>query len=245
MKETFQNKEGSQAAFDAQVRSMLSGASVPAPAPREGLFAPATATVGAWGKLGIAVALGVVLWGGLQFVEGDQVNSVQPQASPEQTAHPQVATDQGDIEEAVVTKFNGGEAPNSLDGSAHAEVEIGPEESAPDVQVTSLEKTIETAVSPSSSEISGATPLSSAPPLQTEMVSGKEVEVEAVEMSNPLETTEEAFDSEAETGSKEASPTDVQVPEAISNPEKGEEEEEGPKQPTLTLPLTLPSGGGH
>ena len=63
MKETFQNKEGSQAAFDAQVRSMLSGASVSAPAPSEGLFAPATANVSAWGKLGIAVALGVVIWG--------------------------------------------------------------------------------------------------------------------------------------------------------------------------------------
>lgn len=243
MKETFQNKEGIQAAFDAQVRSMLSGASVPAPAPREGLFAPATVTLGAWSKLGIAVAVGVVLWGGLQFVEGDQVHSVQPEASPEQTAQPQVAPDRGGVEEAEGTEFDGGKAPNSLEGSAHSKAEIGPEESAPDVQGSSLEKTIETAASTSASEISGATPLSSAPPLQTEMVSDQEVE--ALEMSIPLETREEAFDSEAETGLKEASPTDVQTPEAISNPKKGEEEEEGAKQPTLTLPLTLPSGGGH
>ena len=243
MKETFQNKEGSQAAFDAQVSSMLSGASVSAPAPSEGLFAPATANVSAWGKLGIAVALGVVMWGGLQFVEGDQVNSVQPQASPEQKAQPQVASDQGGIEAVGLTEFDGGEVPNSLEGSAHSEVEFGPEETAPALQVSSLEKTVETAVLPNPSEISGATPLSSAPPLQTERTSDREVE--ALEMSIPLETTEEAFDSEVESGPKEASPMDVQAPETISNPKKGEVEEEGAKQPTLTLPLTLPSGGGH
>ena len=243
MKETFQNKEGSQAAFDAQVRSMLSGASVPAPAPREGLFAPATATVGAWGKLGIAVALSVVLWAGLKLVEGNQVHSVQPQASPEQTALPQVAPDEVGIEEAAVTEFDGDEAPNSLEGSARSEVEPAPEESAPDVQVSSLEKTVETAVSPSPSEISGGTPLSSAPPLQAEMVSDQEVA--AVEVPISVETKEEAFDSEGETSLEEASPTDVQVPETISNSKKDEEEEEGAKQPTLTLPLTLPSGGDH
>lgn len=210
-------KDAQDAAFDARCRSALEGRAVDAPAPAESLFAAAEPTGNKAARLAVmALAFaGVAAWG--------VYRSDVPAPA---------------IEEGPVTEV---EAPQEVTGTSPAE--SGPAQSeavmpeavasssAPETEAAELEVT----PGPAESNAPAAMPV-----VEPEVAPAEVVHVSAAPVSEPeapLETTDPVSPQDVPAES-----TDIEEP-ASNDPVPAPSE--APKNtPTLTLPLTLPSGGG-
>ena len=213
-------KDAQDAAFDARCREVLEGRSVDAPAPSESLFATAKPA----GNNAIRIAVlalvfaGVAAWGGYR--------SDAPAPSSEQAPALEIEAPSGitDVSTPDATPVELKPAASEATALPPAP-EVGSE---PVVSSSPSGLSNEPGVMPSAERLGrGASEASNAQPNAT---SEPKVTREAIE-DVPVNSVE--------------MPMDIQE---VSEPHSPEEQEapgeEAKKAPTLTLPLTLPSGGG-
>ena len=210
-------KDAQDAAFDARCRAALEGRAVDAPAPAESLFAAAEPTGNKAARLAVmALAFaGVAAWG--------VYRSDVPAPA---------------IEEGAVTEV---EAPQKVtDASPTDAVSVQADAPVPEAAGIPATPEVEAATSEGAAVAAESNAPAAMPVVEPEVAPAEVVHVSATPVSEPeapLETTDPVSPQDVPAES-----TDIEEPvsnDPVPAPSKAPE-----NTPTLTLPLTLPSGGG-
>lgn len=241
MKQTSHDREARDAAFDEQVRSMLSEAAVPAPAASETLFAPVATKAGLWGKLGLAAIGGLFLWGAFELAGNNpSAPSVLTPIPASISASPSAVT--GPSGPAMEEGMESSERPDKdgmPDQNAAFEAggeggNIAPSTAKPNLAAEPTAVLGSEAISASGSE--------------STTVAAEATEKAALSTSDPVSGAEEGPRADAVSPSPDPAAIKAEpasLPEEPKAPSATQDEQQDANQPTLTLPLTLPSGGGH
>ena len=229
MKDKDLYQPSAEADFDARCRSLLEDRAVAAPGPRADLFAAASANAGT-ARLWYGGAAALLIAGAFLWFSWPMEEPMVPEALPELMNQeiPEA------IGEGVVDREDMDDL--SLESESHPVDEpVATRDAAPaDVQnMEQSDLTMEVdAVAPEVSD-GGGTGVTVASPMVT---SPDEDQVASEKMSlEPLQ--EDAVTEEAVSEPADAAPP--------SNPEPSNTEGASESKPRLTLPLTLPSGGGQ
>lgn len=233
--------------FDARCRVLLEGRTTPAPAPRADLFnqVPSRMT---WGRRGMVAAV-VLASAGLWWWSGEGMDA-SPEAQPS-LEMPASAT----TSPAGPAALQGGhEVMAPVPVSADEEQEsVMPVESAPDVAARNTPVTPVTLVGTAESAIPDRGS-SRQEDLRAEPVNGSaEAEVQMADMDGSgavgaLHTEDAILPGPAPIQDGALPATEIQVTTPGLPDGAPAEEPKAPEasdKPTLKLPLTLPSGGGH
>lgn len=222
------SQDAQDAAFDAQCRDLLQGRIEVAPDPADDLFANAEATRSRGRRIGVAAValLGAAAWGISQY------STDEPVTEPVDLAAEPVVPRSTD----EVTDWMSQPASDAIPAEADHPVPASPPKAVPTTSSDALPPATESAV-----EVAVSNPaiVEDAPDTESSPSSA------AVKVQPPVEAEDGAItapESEVLLDSEESGQP-VEQPVA---PE-GEEEAPGevkPTAPTLTLPLTLPAGGG-
>ncbi len=250
MKQTSHDMDAMDAAFDQHCRSLLSGATVPAPPPNEVIFSTGARSLGLGIRLGI-IAGACLLVGSWLFLI-DSVDSGSEQAVP----GPEVQ-----VVEPVAPSPNPTPSNDPVPVAAESTTLITSENKAP---VEELEKTQVLPDTRSESQMvsgpgdvveemrpnaEGAATLNVVssegaahpnPAIAEVDVAPSQTAVEANDMTTDEVDMEAADEAELDPVVEEAA---KETKDAAAPQEDAPSETKA--QPVLTLPLTLPSGGGH
>lgn len=215
-------KDAQDAAFDARCRAALEGRAVDAPAPAESLFAAAEPTGNKAARLAVmALAFaGVAAWG---VYRSDVPAPAIEEGSVTEVEAPQEVTDASPIDASPTDAV-------SVQADATVPEAVGLPET-PEVEAATSE------VVPVAAESSAPAAM---PVVEPEVAPTEVVHVSAAPVSEPeasLETTDRVSPQDVPAES-----TDIEEP--VSNDPVPAPSEAPENTPTLTLPLTLPSGGG-
>ena len=250
MKQTSHDMDAMDAAFDQHCRSLLSGATVPAPPPNEAIFSTGARPLGYGTRLGIiaGACLLVGSWvflidsldtGSEHAVPGSEVNvtePVTPSPNPTPSNDPVPVAD-----ESTTLTPSENEAPvEELE-----KTQVLPDTRAESQMVSGPGDVVED-MSPNAE---GAEPLNV---VSSEGAAPPNPEIAEVDVA-PSHTAVEANDmttDEVDMEAADEAELDPVVVEAAKEAnDAGSPNEDAPSetkaQPVLTLPLTLPSGGGH
>ena len=229
MKDKDLYQPSAEADFDARCRSLLEDRAVAAPGPRADLFAAASANAGT-ARLWYGGAAALLIAGAFLWFSWPMEEPMVPEALPELMNQeiPEA------IGEGVVDREDMDDL--SLESESHPVDEPVATRDAAPADVRNMEQsglTMEVdAVAPEVSD-GGGTGVTVASPMVT---SPDEDQVASEKMSlEPLQ--EDAVTEEAVSELADAAPP--------SNPEPSNTEGASESKPRLTLPLTLPSGGGQ
>jgi hypothetical protein len=237
MKQTSHDREARDAAFDEQVRSMLSEAAVPAPAASETLFAPVATKAGLWGKLGLAAIGGLFLWGAFELAGNNpSAPSVLTPIPASISASPSAVTGPSGpaMESSERPDKDGMPDQNAAFEAGGEGGDIAPSTAKPNLAAEPTAVLGSEAISASGSE--------------STTVAAEATEKAALSTSDPVSGAEEGPRADAVSPSPDPAAIKAEpasLPEEPKAPSATQDEQQDANQPTLTLPLTLPSGGGH
>ena len=222
-------------AFDEKCRQTLLGREVQAPAPADALFSGQAAAGKSWRRAAMIAGLviGAAAWGVTRTGSPTEVP-----AEPVEFTGPEVGS--VPVSPAAASEIDMS-APAVTSEVAIEPSHLQPESTAPSTAGEVTEPTPfespETSGDEASSGVLVDAEVTHSDPIGADAVVEKEREIQAspavdVEVTGVVETN-----SEMQPASEEV--------EEVQEVNASEEVEERPQAPTLTLPLTLPSGGGH
>lgn len=238
MKDTPQDQQSFDAAFDARCRELLQSSSVPAP----DFVEPAPLAFAQGRKLAllagvvIAVGLGAALW-----PSGEQETGKTPLHTPDlTTAEPQSAVPSVEVPVAETTTVAQSAEEEVVQPSESVPVSVVEEKlaSAPKSGDASAEMAASPAVSQGNSLETVSAP-SNESPVDPTTETTADVESDGVPDVSTTSETENASQVDSGDSPSEDTAVPVSVPAVLPEPEVENEE------PTLRLPLTLPAGGGQ
>ena len=211
MKDTPQDPQSFDDAFDARCRDVLSQRSVPAPP----FVPPAAPAMGTVKKVIFAAGAVALLATGSFLWTADESAPVPAPASTEAPVNP-----------------------TSVDVVMPAAQETAVQEADVEEATTSAEPTPD-AVKPVTEFVEAIESI----PVEVESQSAADVDMDLTESETP-EVTSEVMEGEAsdEAGTEPAAGTPVE--EVTTPAEKNAQQPDADEAPVLTLPITLPAGGG-
>lgn len=245
MKDTPQDSQTFDAAFDARCRELLQSRSVPAP----GFVEPVPPAAGHGRRLAlvagavIAIGIGAALW-----------PSGQPEAveTPDQAPAPSMTTAEPVLQPKAPAMAS--PATESTTEAHAAEVAVAQSEESTVVTEVQEEAATAPAREVAASETAASRTESEVSPPDMDPVSSTEegaesipepTVVEAVESAEPTESALIDEAAESAQGVPTDSPSEEPGLPAMEEPAVAPEPANEPQEPTLRLPLTLPAGGGQ
>lgn len=250
MKQTSHDMDAMDAAFDQQCRSILSGSTVPAPAPNEAIFSTGARPLGLGVKL-VIIAGACLLAGSWMFLM-DSLDSGSEQAVPGPDVHvtqpvtpspnPSPSNDPVSFE-AQSTSLISSESEALVE--EQEKTQVLPDTRAEAQMVSGSEDVVEE-MRPNAE---GVEPLNVVSTESAALSNPESAEVDVAPSQTSVEANHMTTDDVGMDEADKAKLDPVAEEDAEETPETGSPQEEVPSetkaQPVLTLPLTLPSGGGH
>ena len=250
MKQTSHDMDAMDAAFDQHCRSLLSGATVPAPPPNEAIFSTGARPLGLGARLGIiaGACLLACSWtflmdsldsGGEQAVPGPDVHVTQP-VTP--SPNPTPSNDPVPVEAESTSLIS---SENEASVEEQEKPQVLPDTRAESQMVSGPGDVVEE-LRPSAEGVEPSNVVSTE---SAALPNPQSAEVDVAPSQAAVESNHMTTDDMGMDEADKAKLDPVAEEDAEETPETGSPQEEVPSetkaQPVLTLPLTLPSGGGH